>query len=135
MREPQDGGHQHVEHRQLLVDRVVGEALLQAETRVVDQEIDRSTAIGQAGLDPRALLGDDKVGSEHLDLHGVCRSQLVRHSGEPGLVARHEHQVLSASGELVCELEADAGGRAGDESRSHAPSKQVSPRSCQPAAA
>ena len=98
--EPQDGGHQHLEHRGLLLDGVVEEALLEAEAGVVDEEVDRSLAVGQARLDQGQLVAVDEVGDEHLDRDAVGGAQLGGDGLEALGVAGDEDEVVAAGGEL-----------------------------------
>ena len=132
VREPQHRGDEHVEHRLLLLDGVLEEAVLEAEAGVVDQELDGPLAVGEPRLDGGALGPVDEIGHQDLHLDVVRRPQLLGHGGEAGLVAGHQHEAVATGGELAGEFEADAGGRAGHECRSHAPSKQVSPQRRQP---
>jgi hypothetical protein len=132
VREPQHGRDEHVEHGLLVVDGVLEEAVLEPEAGVVDQQLDRAVGVGEARLDGRALGLVDEVGHQGLHLDVVRRPQLLRHGVEPGFVASHEDEAVAAGGELSGEFESDAGGRAGDECGSHAPSKQVSSHRGQP---
>ena len=113
--QPQDGGDQHLEHRGLLVGGVVEEPLLQPEAGIVDQQVDRPLAVGEASLDAGQVVAVDEVGDQHLDLDLVGAAQLVGDLLEPAAVAGDEDEVVPAGGELAGVLVADPGRRAGDE--------------------
>ena len=115
MGEPHDGGDEHVEHRDLVLDGVVEEAALQAEAGVVDQQVHREAPVRQACLDPGELLGVGEVGGEDLDVDPVLRADVGGHLLQAGGVTRDEHEVVAAGGELAGEFEADAGCGAGHE--------------------
>ena len=106
MGEPHHRGDEHVEHRLLGVDVVVEEAPLEAEPRVVDQQVDRAAAVGQPRLHARELSPVREVGREHLDLHAVRRAQLL---GDPLLEPPPE--LLNGIGDVVISA---AGEEAGD---------------------
>ena len=115
--EAEHGGDQHLQHCDLVVDRVVEEALLEAEARVVDQEVDRSVPVGHPMLDPGQVVRVHQVGPQHLDLDAFGGAELGGDQGQAGLVTGDQHQVVALSGELAGELQPDPRGRPGDESR------------------
>jgi hypothetical protein len=112
VRQPEYGGHQHVEHLLLILHGVVEERSLEAEAGVVDEQVD---AVGDAGLDLRQLGAHREVRCKHLDLHAVLLPQPRRQLGQPPLVAGDQHQLVAALGEPAGERMTDPGGRAGDQ--------------------
>ena len=124
MGEAQDGGDQDVEHLLLDLDVVVEEAVLEPEAGVVDQQVDRTRRVGDAGLDGGELVAVGEVGDHHLDVHAVLAAQLGGDLLEAVAVARHQDEVVAAGGELLGEGQPDARGGAGDQGGAsrHAPS-------------
>ena len=57
------------------------------------------------------------VDKQKLDENPLNTAQVRRDAREPGRVAGDEDQVVAARGELTSELQADPGGRAGDQGR------------------
>ena len=124
MGQAQYGRDQDVEHLLLDLDVVVEEPVLEAEPRVVDQQVDGAVGIGDARLDGGELLAVGEVGHHHLDVHAVLASELGSHLLQAIAVAGDQDEVVATGGELLGEGQADARGGAGDQGRSsrHAPS-------------
>ncbi len=133
MAEPQHGGDQDVEHRDLVLDRVVEEPLFQAEPGVVDQQVDRPVGVAQPLLDQGDLVLLDEVGHQGLDLDPVVGAQGGGDLLEAGAVARDQHQVVAAAGQVDGEGVTDAGGGAGDQGRGHAAIQAPDPAARRPA--
>lgn len=113
MGEPQHRGDQHLQHRDLVLDRVVEEALLEAEAGVVDQQVDGALPVRHPLLDPGQVIGVDEVGPEHLDPHAGRGAEVGRDRLQPRLVAGHEDEVMALLRQLPGELQPDAGGGPG----------------------
>jgi len=113
--EPEYGGHQHVEHLLLGLHVVLEETVSQTEPGVVHQHADRLRRVGEAVLHDLERGPVGEVGREHLHPGGVLLVELGRELVEALLVARHQHQVVSALGQCVRERATDARGGAGDE--------------------
>jgi len=125
----QDGAHHDVQPALLVRDLRVAERRAEAEARVVDQQPHG------VGLDPAQPLGHRlhlvavrEVSRENLDLHAGRRAQLRGQRLQPRRVPRHQHEVVPRRRQLPGELQAQAGGRARDESRTHDPSLGPGPR-------
>jgi hypothetical protein len=116
VREAEHGGDQDVEHRGLGVHGVVQEPPLEAEARVVDQEIHRAGGLGEPRLDAGQVGAVGQVGGQHLDLDAMGGTQLGGGLLQPFGVARDQHQVVAAGRELLGEGVTDACRGAGHES-------------------
>ncbi len=78
--------------------------------RVVDEQIDRVGAMGQARRDPLDAVGGDQVGDEHLGLHAVVCRELGRERDSRRRSSRATSTTsLPRVGELPRELTAEAG--------------------------
>ncbi len=118
MTEPQDRSDEDVVHLLLGVDGVGQKPVPEAESGVVDQQLDRPLGVLQPRLDRAELLPVGEVGGQHLHLHGVLLNELHGHLLQPLPVARHQDQVVAPRGELAGELMADSSSRTGDQGSS-----------------
>ena len=88
-----------------------GELAVRAVPRVVDQQVDGLST----RLDGRELRGVSEIRGQHLALR-ARGLQLLRERIEAGLVARDEHEIVAAAGQLASKLSAESRRRAGNES-------------------
>src|SRR4051812_6136899 len=112
-RQPQHRGDQYVEEVLLLLEGVVEEPPLQAEARVVHQQVHRPRPVTEPRLHGRQLRTVPQVRDDHLHLGAVPLPQLRGDLLQPFPVARDEDEVVAGGGELGGERAADAGGRTG----------------------
>ena len=122
MRQPHDGGDEHVERPLLVVDGAAEEGAVQAEPGVVHERLHRSIRVRQPAGDAVHVGALAQVGRQHLARHAVPLREVVRHDPQPLLVPRHEDEVEALAGEGIGESPADSCRGSGDQSRGHGPS-------------
>lgn len=117
MREAHRRADVQVEVALLVGETVRGEVEVEAEPGVVDEHLNGPLRIGETGchgVEPRVV---GEVGHEHLDLDAARDAQGAGEPTERRFVARDQHQVGAAGGELPRELRSEARARSGDECR------------------
>ncbi len=90
------------------------ESQVETESGVVHQHVD---AFGQAGLHRRTLVVVEEVGDQHVGARPEVGADAVGDDGQCRAIARDQHHIGSAGGELPGELGAEARARTGDEGR------------------
>jgi len=88
-----------------------------AEAGVVDEQVDREPPHLGFGVKVARGVRAGQVGRYNLGAHPEVARQLVRQRPQPLLRARHQDNVTAARGQRARELRADAGRRAGHQSR------------------
>jgi hypothetical protein len=113
--EAEYGGHEDVEQLLLVLDVVDQEPLFEAETRVVDQQVDGVAGVLEPGLHQLELGPVGQIGGQHLHLDAVLTPQGGRDLLQALRRTRHQDEVATVGSELAGELVADSCGGAGDQ--------------------
>jgi hypothetical protein len=99
------------------IGRRLGEQSVRAESRVVDQDVDRQPPGRQVADDGLGSRGHRQILREHVGLDAMRADEIDGDRRQLVGAPRHQDQVDARSGEDVGQLFADAAGRAGDQGR------------------
>ena len=89
---------------------------MRAEARVVHEQVDRDAVAGKIRGEVRRGIRRGEIGRDHVDVQARVRgAQFGCERVEPVAAPRHEHEIVTARGELPRKLHADAGRGARDE--------------------
>jgi hypothetical protein len=99
------------------IGRRLGEQSVRAESRVVDQDVNRQPPGRQIAHDRRGSRGQRQILREHVGLDAVRADELDGQRRQLVSAPRHQDDVGARRGEDVGQLFPDAAGCAGDQSR------------------
>jgi len=115
VREFDEDADVEVHHAGLRFDRRIGVGAGVAEARIVDENINREATLGDLGGEFCAGIGNAEVRGDGCDFDVVGFGEAVGDVLERAFGACGEDEIVATAGEALCQVDADAGGGAGDE--------------------
>lgn len=112
------GDHVEVDHFELAVQRGVGEVAEQAESGVVDEQIDAFVAVAREQLLARAALRQverDGFDRDGFAVRACDPLRFLRYIVQTRLIACHEREIVSEFGEVQRHIAAQSVRRSGDD--------------------